>query len=101
MEDFFVQLFGPAFNEWPMLLRPVLVTIVLLIVVTKLIFYFVLPTVAVVFILTGAAALVTILIREIWERFLKKDRNETRKKSDDETRILAGLRGLEAGGVKY
>lgn len=95
-----MQLFGPAFNEWPMLLRPVLVTIVLLIVVTKLIFYFVLPTVAVVFILTGAAALVTILIREIWERFLKKDRNETRKKSDDETRILAGLRGLEAGGVK-
>ncbi|KAJ5472187.1 hypothetical protein N7530_006188 [Penicillium desertorum] len=100
MEDVFVELFGPAFDEWPMLLRPVLVTGILLMVLAKLFFYIILPVVTIFFILTAVAVLVTDLIWRIWQRFLKKNGNETRKKSDDENRTLAGLRDLEAGGVK-
>ena len=58
MGDFLVELYIPALAERPDLLRPVFMTVMFLGVAAKVFFYFLLPTIAVISILTGAAVLV-------------------------------------------
>ena len=100
MEQMGEELFGEAFNEWPILLRPVWAAIIFVIEGFKLFYYFLLPTAATILIMLLAVAVlansVGFLVRA---RRLDRDEDETKRKRDDNTRRSVQHR-LEAGELK-
>ncbi|KAI3227078.1 hypothetical protein DTO012A7_6744 [Penicillium roqueforti] len=93
MEQIGEDLFGSAFNEWPILLRPTWVTMILVIGGIKLFYYFLLP---------AAAAIIILLLAVVRGRQLSANEDQTkRKRDDDETRPRRSVqRRLEAGELK-
>ncbi|CRL24715.1 unnamed protein product [Penicillium camemberti] len=104
MEQFADELFGDGFSEYPLLLRPVYGTIILVIEGSKLFFYILLPAIAAYAILMGAVGLLVISILHIADMAgnLRKNDDGTRKKNDDDNRVRGSVeRRLEAGEIKF
>lgn len=103
MEQIGEDLFGSAFNEWPILLRPIWVTMILVIGGIKLFYYFLLPAAAAIIILLLAVVIVGASVRFLVRgRQLSANEDQTkRKRDDDETRPWRRVqRRLEAGELK-
>ncbi|KAJ5425217.1 hypothetical protein N7465_000287 [Penicillium sp. CMV-2018d] len=105
MEQFADELFGDGYTEYPLLLRPLYGTVILVIQGSKFFFYFFLPAVAAYAILMLAVALLVSIIIHIADMAgenLRKNDDGTRKKSDDNDRAGGSVeRRLEAGEIKF
>lgn len=80
MEEFADELFGDGFGEYPLLLRPLIGTMIVVKAGAKFLFYFGLPIVLGFIFLGGAIALIIVSIGCLSDKLSKKDENGTRKK---------------------
>lgn len=101
MEQFAEELFGDGFNEYPLLFRPLVETITLVIVGFKLFFYILLPM-ALAFVIIAAVigGVIALLVTGKLPDFRDDDR--AGKKSDDDNMARGGVEyRLEAGEIKF
>ncbi|KAJ5593307.1 hypothetical protein N7537_010211 [Penicillium hordei] len=102
MEQFADELFGDGFNEYPLLLRPLVGTISLVIAGFKLFFYLLLHMALAFVILVIVAAVIGVIALLVTSKLPGFGDHGPRKKSDTYNRARSGVEHrLEAGEIKF
>ncbi|KAK4869159.1 hypothetical protein LT330_006159 [Penicillium expansum] len=102
MEEFANELFGDGFCEYPLLLRPLVGTVILVVWSVKFAFYFMLPALAAYAILLGATVLIVTSIVNLLEvKWRNRDEHGTQNNRDDDNWARGSFEHrLEAGEIE-